>query len=257
MLLLALLLAATPTRPSPDPRSPSGTADAPSPNTPHRQRDDDYCAMTWQIDGGITWMRLTWDWRSGAPVNPLDGCDGSGLLRLEDGAGGPIGFVRVTRGSEEGAKVERWRWLRSQAWPSTFFVRPMRYDPDADLDDSRAWEAKANVVLINLGDREPVLSEHWTSAYSVGSSFTWTGFSSARSSVPKEAGDVWFVGTPGGGAEGPTLYLRARSGEGGELDPIAWYATQPHDVHLRGVAPFVSFRRGEASEVPDSLYAGR
>lgn len=257
MLFLIWLLAAPPAGPSPDPRSPGRGADAPPPGISHRERDDDHCAQTWQIDGGITWLRLTWQWKGGQPVDPLDGCGGSGLLRLEDSSARPIGFVRVTLSDDGATKTERWRWSNDQAWPGSFYVRPMRYDPEAGLDDSTTWEAKINAALAEVGEREQVVSEHWSSAFSRGDSFTWTGFSPTASAVPKAAGDVWFIGTPGGGAAGPTLYLRATSGDGGAVEPVAWYATSPHDVHLRGAAPYVSFRRGSADEVPDTLHAGR
>lgn len=255
LLLLLALAAPAPRDPRPDPSAPgSHQAAEPRPRENDLSGTDMQCPDTIQIDGGITWLRMTWRWEQGEPVNPMNGCWGSGLLRIVDSGGAAIGFVRTTLADDETTKTERWRWLQGKSWPSSFKVRPMRYG-FTTTDDSTTWEQKVDEVLSSVEGPALVRSQHWNRAFPVSATFTWRGFADAAVTLPQAAGDLWYIGTPSVASDGPTLYLRARKDEAGAVQPVAWYASGSDDVHLSTEDAHVSFRLAQVTELPATVYA--
>lgn len=255
MLWLFLLLAApAPVNPRPDPSRPVTWDDRYNPRTDTPDRPDGALCEEIQIDGGITWLRMTWRWEQGEPVNPMNGCWGSGLLRIVDSGGAPIGFVRTTLGEDEETKTERWRWLAGKSWPSSFKVRPMRFGFTAESDDSTTWEEKVDEVLAAVDGPALVRSQHWNRAFPLSATFVWRGFADTAVTLPQQAGDLWYIGTPSVNSDGPTLYLQARKDEAGVVQPVAWYASGSDDVHLSTEDAHVSFRLAQVSELPASAW---
>ena len=237
---------------APTPIRAPGTVDPLDPRRdPPVFGDPEVCTPTWQIDGGISWLKLTWRWSADKAVDPVDDCSGVGLLQIVDGAGVRVGFVRVESPLAD-TRVEHWRWLPGKSWPASFKVKPMSYT-SGGTDDSAGYEAVIDQLSASVGSAADVRAADWDAVFSEHQDYTWSGF--AESATEVSAGmrggtSAWWRGSPTPASDGPTVWAVAGRGS----TPTVWYGSDDEEITFSGSGSYVSFTKIRPDAAPTMAY---